>query len=147
LVDANLRSPRLSRLCELEKIIPFPAESGSELEYCAQVGGNLWLAGAGLLSDGCGALLSSTELKRRLTQLRSSFEYLLLDGPGLISSGDGAIIGGVVDAAILVVEAGRTRRVIAGKAKDALDAAGIPLLGTILHNRVFPIPEGLYKKI
>ena len=31
--------------------------------------------------------------------------------------------------------------------KETLDAAGVRLLGTVLNNRSFPIPERLYKRL
>jgi Mrp family chromosome partitioning ATPase len=57
------------------------------------------------------------------------------------------LLGQVVDAAILVIEANRTRRLTVRRAKDTLDAAGVLVLGTVLHNRTFPIPEGIYKRL
>jgi Mrp family chromosome partitioning ATPase len=69
---------------------------------------------------------------------------VLIDAPGTIVCGDAAILGQVADAAVLVIEANSTRRLSARKAKEALDAAGVRLLGTVLHNRSFPIPETLY---
>jgi Mrp family chromosome partitioning ATPase len=75
------------------------------------------------------------------------FEYMLIDAPGTSVCGDAQLLGLVADAAILVIEANSTRRLTARKAKETLDAAGVRLLGTILHNRSFPIPEGLYKRL
>jgi Mrp family chromosome partitioning ATPase len=144
LVDANLRSPRLSSSFGVDATIPFPDKSVSVREQCVQIGGNLWLAGADLLSDHRGSLVSVAELKQIFAQVRSVFEYVLIDAPGTIVCGDAAILGQVADAAVLVIEANGTRRLSARKAKQALDAAGVRLLGTVLHNRSFPIPETLY---
>ena len=108
---------------------------------------NLYLAGPHLLSDERGSLLSADELKHRLTQLRTLFDYVLIDAPGAGVSGDAAILGQTVNAAVLVIEANSTRRLTARKAKETLDAAGVRLLGTVLHNRTFPIPEGIYRRI
>jgi Mrp family chromosome partitioning ATPase len=56
-------------------------------------------------------------------------------------------LGQVADAAILVIEANSTRRLTARNAKETFDAAGVRLLGTVLHNRSFPIPEKLYRRL
>ena len=53
----------------------------------------------------------------------------------------------VADAAILVIEANSTRRLTARKAKESLDAAGVRVLGTVLHNRSFPIPGWVYRNL
>jgi Mrp family chromosome partitioning ATPase len=83
-------------------------------------------------------------LKERLSELRDEFEYMLIDAPGTNVCGDAQLLGLVADAAILVIEANKTRRQAALRAKESLEAAGVRLLGTVLHNRSFPIPERLY---
>jgi Mrp family chromosome partitioning ATPase len=100
-----------------------------------------------LLAGDNGALASVDELKERLAQLRGVFEYVLIDAPGTNVCEDARLLGQVADAAILVIEAHSTRRVTARKAKETLDAAGVRLLGTVLQNRSFPIPERLYKRL
>jgi Mrp family chromosome partitioning ATPase len=87
------------------------------------------------------------EVRHLLAQLGGVFDYVLIDTPGTSVCGDAAILGQVAHAAVLVVEANSTRRQTARKAKETLDAAGVRLLGTVLHNRSFPIPEGLYKRL
>lgn len=147
LVDANVRSPRLSGLFGVDTTILFPGNSASVREQCVQLGGNLWLAGTDLLTDDRDALLSLAELKHLLAQLSGEFEYVLIDAPGAGVCGDAAILGQVADAAVLVIEANSTRKLSARKAKGSLDAAGVRVVGTVLHNRSFPIPEKLYKRL
>jgi Mrp family chromosome partitioning ATPase len=48
---------------------------------------------------------------------------------------------------VVVVGAHSTRRETARKAKESLDAAHVHLLGTVLNNRTFPIPEALYRRL
>jgi Mrp family chromosome partitioning ATPase len=147
LVDANVRSPRLSNLFGVEGTNPFSGPSAPLREQCVKVGGNLWLAGPNILADNSRVLLPPTQLKERLGQLREEFEYILIDAPGTSVCGDAQLLGLVADAAILVIESNSTRRLTARKAKETLDAAGVRLLGTVLHNRSFPIPDGLYKRL
>jgi receptor protein-tyrosine kinase len=147
LVDANVRSPRLSGMFGVEGMNPFSGPSASLREKCVKIGGNLWLAGPNILADNSRVLLPPVQLKERLSQLRDEFEYMLIDAPGTSVCGDAQLLGLVADAAILVIEANSTRRLTARKAKESLDAAGVRLLGTILHNRSFPIPERLYKRL
>ena len=147
LVDANVRSPRLSSLFGVEGTNPFSGPSAPLRDQCVKVGANLWLAGPNILADNCRVLLPPVQLKERLGQLRTEFEYILIDAPGTSVCGDAQLLGLVADAAILVIEANVTRRLTARNAKGSLEAAGIRLLGTILHNRSFPIPESLYRKL
>jgi len=92
-------------------------------------------------------LLPPDELRKRLEQLRDMFEYMLIDAPGTSVCGDAQLLGQVADAAILVIEASSTRRMTARRAKETLEAGGVRLLGTVLNNRSFPIPESLYKRL
>ena len=141
------RLPRLSGIFGVDNSIPFLGKSASVREQCVQLDGNLWLAGTDLLTDDRGALLSVAELKHLLAQLSGEFQYVLIDAPGTSVCGDAAILGQVADAAVLVIEAASTRRMSARNAKESLDIAGVRLLGTVLYNRSFPIPENLYKRL
>jgi receptor protein-tyrosine kinase len=144
LVDANVRSHRLSSLCGVEGTNSLFGPSATLRDKCAKIGDNLWLAGSNIMADNSRVLLPPVQLRERLSQLREEFEYMLIDAPGTSVCGDAQLLGQVADAAILVIEANDTRRLIARKAKDDLEASGVRLLGTILHNRSFPIPEKLY---
>ena len=86
-------------------------------------------------------------LKQVLFQLRSVFDYVLIDVPCTSVCGHAQILGFVADAAILVVEANSTRCLSAKNAQQTLAAAGIRLLGTVLQNRSFPIPGRIYKRL
>ncbi len=146
-VDANVRSPRLSNFFEVEGTNPFSGPSASLREQCVKISGNLWLAGPTILADNGRVLLPPAQLKERLGQLRAEFQYILIDAPGTAVCGDAQLLSLFADAAILVIEANVTRRLSARKAKESLEAAGVRLLGSVLHNRSFPIPESLYKHI
>lgn len=147
LVDANVRSPRLSNLFGIEGTNPFSGPSAPLREQCVKVGSNLWLAGPNILADKSRVLLPPTQLKERLAELRDEFEYMLIDAPGTIVCGDAQLLALVADAAILIIEANCTRRLAARYAKDHLIDAGVRFLGTVLHDRSFPIPGGLYRKL
>jgi Mrp family chromosome partitioning ATPase len=147
LVDANLRSSRLSKLFEVVQLAASDGSSDSIRDQCVGIGGNLWIAGPSILAHKGRILLPPDELRKRLAQLREVFEYMLIDAPGTSVSGDAQLLSQVADAAILVVEANTTRRMTARRAKDTLEGAGVRLLGTVLTNRTLPIPEVLYKRL
>jgi receptor protein-tyrosine kinase len=147
MIDANVRSPCLSGIFGVDNTGTFSMVTEPVRERCLQIEDNLWLAGPSVLADDNRILLPVDELKRRLATLRDQFEYVLIDAPGTSVCGDAQLLGQVADAAILVIEANSTRRLSARKAKEALDAAGVRVLGTVLHDRTFPIPKGLYEKL
>jgi Mrp family chromosome partitioning ATPase len=48
---------------------------------------------------------------------------------------------------VLIVEANRTRRETVRRLKEQLEAAQVRILGAVLDQRTFPIPEKLYRKL
>ena len=92
-------------------------------------------------------LAQETQLKDRLEKLKESFQFILIDAPGINSRSDAVILGQLVDGAILIIEANATRKVAALKAKGAMEAMNVRLLGCILNNRTFPLPEKLYRRL
>jgi Mrp family chromosome partitioning ATPase len=90
---------------------------------------------------------SAAWLRGRLEQLRLDFDYTLLHAPAAGWSSEAALLGNMCDGVILVIEAGSTRRLVAQKVKAMLQAANARLLGTVLTERTFPIPEGIYRKL
>ncbi len=145
LIDGDVRGARLSRILGADRTVPISAKFSPAKDQCTQIGTNVWLAGADFLKDNHGLLLPIDELKSFMAQLESSFEYLLIDAPGATISDDAQALGQAAEAAVLVIEANKTRRTIAAKAKDQLEEAGVKLLGTVLNDRSFPIPEKVYK--
>ena len=147
LVDADVRGNRLSNALDVKQASR-PFEKVPDLsERCARIDGRLWLAGTDLVTDEYGALLTAPELKHRFSRFDESFDFLLVDAPGIATSKDAAMVGEVAGAAILVVEANTTRRQAARRAKQTLEGAGVRLLGTVLRNRSFPIPDNLFKNL
>jgi Mrp family chromosome partitioning ATPase len=142
-VDANLRNPVLHKFLPLEKGLAAPSLPG-DCEFARHVTENLWLVcGDSLGTNGDGRSLRHLQLV--LGDLRGHFKYVLIDAPPIEWSKDAAILGQWADGIVLVLEAHSTRRAVALKAKQLLDTANVQLLGTVLNNRTFPIPEKIYR--
>lgn len=143
LLDGNVDAAPLSRLFGAENASPVSRKFTSTSERCVQVSNNVWLADSQLITDSHGSLLPVDDVKERLAELDRRFDYVLIDAPGVTNSSDAEFLGQFADAAILVIEADKTRRTAAAKAKESLDLAGIDVLGTILNNQSSPIPKTL----
>jgi polysaccharide biosynthesis transport protein len=81
----------------------------------------------------------------RIRELIAAFDYAVIEAPPISSSEAVSMIGGAVDGVVLVAEANVTSRQAIRAAADMMRAAGAQVLGTVLNNRVFPIPEMLYR--
>jgi len=51
------------------------------------------------------------------------------------------------DGLVLVLTANKTRRLVAAQIVERLGKVGVSLLGTILADRRFPVPQGLYRSL
>jgi protein-tyrosine kinase len=113
-------------------------------ETGVQRGRNLWLLPVADAGDVDGSVAS---LQAYLKEIRSEFEYSIVQGPSPSQSNGATAMAQVADGMILVVSAQRTRRAAALKIKQALDDAHVRVLGAVLSDREFPIPEGVYRRL
>jgi hypothetical protein len=106
--------------------------------------GNLWLVPA---EERNGEAVMSAALHSYLGEMRAEFEYSIVEGPAAGESQEAMAMAQFADGIILVLSAQRTRRVTARKIKERLEDAQIRLLGTVLSDRVFPVPEAIYRRL
>lgn len=107
---------------------------------------NLWTMslGRGVASL---ATFGEERLKTLISELRSNFEYVLIDAAPVGSYPECVVLSNKVDGVILVVKYGGTRREIVKRAKETITRADGRVLGVILNRRKFPIPEFLYRRM
>ena len=108
---------------------------------------NLWMVTAGRRQVELHALLSSTRLRARLVQLKNDFDYVLIEAPPVGINGTATLLGPLADGVVLVIDANSTRREVARSAKASLERANVRLLGAVLNDRTFPIPDAIYRNI
>jgi len=148
LVDASGFGSSLQRLLEPDGSFAPPSTSLVQHSSIArQIARNLWLVPAERLTSAGVSKCGAEQICSRLLDLRREFGYLLVDAPPLGADMMASVLGRVTDGVVLVLEANGTRRATARRAKETLEAANIPLLGAVLNNREFPIPEKLYRRL
>jgi hypothetical protein len=86
-------------------------------------------------------------LYRYVRAIRAEFEYSIVAVAADSNSESAIDIGQLADGVVLVLSAQKTRRAAALKIKQALDERGVRLLGTILIDREFPVPERVYRNL
>jgi len=105
---------------------------------------NLWLVPA---AEKDGGRRSTASLHAYQGAICGEFEYSILEGPPAGESNEATSMAQFADGIILVLSASNTRRVVARKIKEMLDATQARVLGTVLTDRVFPIPERIYRRL
>ena len=95
---------------------------------------NLYLLPSGTLPPNPAELLASRRMGEVIAALQQHAEMVLFDAPPVISVTDAAVLASKVDAVLLVISAGKTKREHAKKAKVLLEKVNAHLIGTVLNN-------------
>jgi hypothetical protein len=125
---------------------PWQSGSTNVRAFSTHLARNLWSVPETVLQELC------PEPRNRfwlwaLAELRNDFEYTLIQSPpGTLWSGN-RFLGQLTDGVILVVEAHRTRGVTACNIKQLLEGTQSRILGTVLSQRTFPLPQKLYRRL
>jgi Mrp family chromosome partitioning ATPase len=151
LVDANLQSPTLHEQFSVPNhhgLSDALRSSGSVRGYVSQLSRrNLALLSCGSLAKESHGLVASDRMRMRLNELREEFEYILIDCSSLSASNEAIAVGSVADGVVLVLKANSTRKDRARSAVQDLNNAKVKVLGAVLNQRTFPIPDSIYNKL
>lgn len=151
IVDANVRSPGLHQIYGVENHhgLSDALEGTQPIRTFLRPLGrpNLWLLSCGADVPNRSSLLNADRLRARMAELRQYFEYVLIDSPALNVGSDTIVLGRAAEAVVLILKANSTRREAARKAVQDLQNAGVRVLGAVLNQRTFPIPQSIYTKL
>ena len=137
LVECDLRRPSLHALFGLQ------AEPGVTNSLLGQQQAvplqataveNLSLLTSGAQPPNPADLLGSRRMDGLIEQLRGQADIVLFHAPPVAAVTDATVLGSKVDGVLLVIQAGKTRRDHAQKAKEILAKANVRLIGATLTN-------------
>lgn len=111
-------------------------------QSATKVDENLWLVPV----EGKQSVPAAT-LHQYLSQVRREFEYSIVAGRAAGESNQALAMAQFADGIILVLSAQHTRRATALRIKRALEGSRARLMGTVLCDRGFPMPEALYRRL
>jgi Mrp family chromosome partitioning ATPase len=151
IVDCNLTTPSLHRQFGVENhfgLADALTGAGPVRQYARQLSRqNLWFVSCGAIDAGSGQLLASDRMRVRITELRSEFDYVLMDVAPMNLCNHTMMLGSMTDGVVLVIKANASRRDASREAVQQLRSANVRVLGAVLNQRTFPIPERLYKRL
>lgn len=119
------------------------SESSPIRQMAIRLRKNLWL----VPDEMAEASRNSALLCKFLSDIRREFEYSIVQAEPAGQSSTTTKMAQAADGVILVVSAQRTRRASALKIKQMLEEAQVRILGTVLSDREFPIPERIYRSL
>ncbi|HWO40492.1 MAG TPA: CpsD/CapB family tyrosine-protein kinase [Candidatus Eisenbacteria bacterium] len=148
LVDANLRTPSplsARRLNQGSKGFTELASGKAKLNEVVQpatfISPNLSVISAGRPLPSPSYLFDGDAIEKILAALRERYDYVIFDGAPVKDYSDSCFLGSKVDGAIIVVEAGKTRKETARGTKRQLERYGAKVLGTVLNKKKNYIPS------
>ena len=151
LIDANLRRPALHSLFDLDRKRGLTELLTGELKLSQVLKGaprkNLWIITAGKPAANPADLLGSLLMKGILDECQRRFQFIVVDSAPTTLFAETLALAKQADAVVLVVRAGVTRWEVALSAKKQLQKVNPKLLGVVLNQRRFYIPEWIYRRI
>ena len=149
LLDANFNSPRLHNHYDIGNrtgLANALTTDGPIKAFATQLSiKNLWLMPSGSAKPGLDANIA--RCRARFAELREEFGHVLVSAPPLARESEATLMGQLADGIVLIVEANKSRRDTIRQAKENLETAQVQILGAVLDQRRFPIPEFLYRRL
>lgn len=127
----------------LQQQLQIPAPTHTKVTW--PVSPRLWLVPRQSWWGETGLQAMTDQNLERLRELMTEFDFSILCCAPV--SWLTARIGPNCDGLVLVLTANKTRRLAAAQIKERLGKIRVPLLGTILADRRFPVPQGLYRSL
>lgn len=151
LIDANLKNPSLHCEFELENnvgLADFLRGSAPINDFAHSFArSKLRIVCSGSGHERSLAQLGSERIRQKLAELREEANYILLDCPAVGVSPDVMVLGAAADGVVLVLKANCSRRETARQTIENFQQANVPILGAVLNQRTFPVPEAIYRKL
>ena len=136
LVEGDLRRPRVS------KYLGVIGDAGFSTVLAGRAGlddvlqptrfENLTVLAAGALPPNPSELLGSATAKQIVEDLRTRFDYVIIDASPLLPVTDAVVLSAAADGALMIVRHGKTTREQMVRAVGNLANAGVRVLGTII---------------
>jgi len=149
LIDADLRRGRIAKYLGVKQKMGLSEvlreqANPSDVLFNIDIE-NLTFIAAGAVAENPAELLSSEKMRKFLFAMKTKFDHIIIDTPPIISVTDSGIIGSQADGVLLVIQACRTQRGIIRHATEILQQTHAKVLGHILTNIEYHLPEYIYR--
>jgi tyrosine-protein kinase Etk/Wzc len=149
LVDCDVRRPRMHKVLDLPRAPGLADLLDPRSSYFLRVPKvvkktslmNLSAISCGTPPSDPLELFEGAPIRRLLADLNNRYDMVILDTPPVLAAADTAILGQLVDGAVIVIRAGQTDREEAQRAYAQLTLAKVRVLGAIFND-----PDGKRRK-
>ncbi len=151
LVDTNLMNPSVHQIFGIHQspglIELFQNGNTEAIPIQHSPVKNLDLLPSGQGAFNLSSIYESPLLDQMMAAWRKEYSFVIFDWPALNETTAGIRMAGMMDAALLVIEAERTRWEVLLRPREMLVHGGIKACGAVLNKRRFYIPGWLYRTI
>ncbi len=149
MIDCNLRNPIYNSLLGIESKpgLANLIDSGSTEKVIQKIDEDLDAISAGVTTMNPVTLMDKFNINETLKDIREDYEIVLLDCTNIKNFNDIVVISPHTDGIIIVVSEGRDRKQAVNSAITPLRNNKANIIGGVLNNRTFKIPEIIYKRI
>ena len=138
LIDADLRNPSIHFLLDMKNtdgltnyLANPDAPSQNDISHSSLIN-NLNVITSGPIPPDPVELLSSHKLAEMLESTAEIYDYVIIDGPPILGLADALVLSNLVDATVIAVEAGKTRKTNLLDSLKRLERANGNMIGTVL---------------
>ncbi|MBI3617955.1 MAG: CpsD/CapB family tyrosine-protein kinase [Candidatus Omnitrophica bacterium] len=148
-VDADMRRGRVAKYlgvdqqAGLTEILTDKADPSEALFHIDME--NLAFIAAGSVAENPAELLGSDKMRQFLADMKTQFDFILIDTPPIIAVTDPGIVGALVDGILMTIQAGRTQRGVIRRATELLEQSQSKIIGHVLTNIEYHLPEYIYR--
>jgi capsular exopolysaccharide synthesis family protein len=151
LVDANLRTPAIHDICNLDQIGGFSDVLLGRSAVADTIKkthiSNLSVITCGTRSSNPFALLDSNRLPPFIEQMKTLADWVLFDAPPVIAYNDARVLAPHIDGVIMVIEAEKTRWEVVNSARQRIGNDTGKILGAVLNKRQMHVPHWVYNML
>jgi protein-tyrosine kinase len=151
LIDCNLRKPCVDEYLGIKSgkglsdVLSGGAQIGESLVKTDVK--NLTVLTSGQIPVNPAELIGSRKMKDLLDELKTKFNYIIMDAPPIIPYADPRILGPLADGVVMAVRTGVTRREAVSRAEGILKSVNCNILGYILTGIEYYIPEYIHRHL
>ncbi|MCV7056544.1 polysaccharide biosynthesis tyrosine autokinase [Mycolicibacterium gilvum] len=135
LVDGDMRRPTLHKYLDLIGPVGFSTvlSGAADLDDALQ---RTRFPGLTVLTSGAtppnpSELLGSQSARKLINELRTRFDYVVIDSTPLLAVTDAAVLGAASDGVLVIARFGQTKREQLSHAVEHLASVGAPMLGSV----------------
>ncbi len=150
IVDCDLRKPRVHSFFRTNRYpglvdYLFGQVAFEEIIRQSEIP-DLFYITAGTIPPNPSEILESQKMRDFLADIRTKYDYVLMDSPPIVAVTDSEILARHADATVLVVSANTTEVELMLRSLEIIQQDNINFIGTVLNNFVYKSSYGSYYK-